>query len=160
MKIVIVVRHAKAVWTNSDSADFQRNLDPQGVIDAEKMGQLLFQEGIIPDTVLCSPALRASKTTEILIDNLHLPPTTIERKEKLYNASSETILSIIQSLKNAKILMIVGHNPGVSDFVSLVTDGSQVSMGTCDVAIIGFEVDHWQDCRPGTGYLSRYIESY
>lgn len=161
MKVVIVVRHAKAAWTEEGIKDQQRMLDEEGVIDAEKLGQFLLQEGIIPDIVFSSSAIRAAKTAAIIVDNLDLPGSIIQRKDVLYNASGETILSVVQSVDpSKKMVMIVAHNPGVSDFVSLVTDGSPVNMGTCDVVIVGFETDSWGSCYPGTGFISRYIENY
>lgn len=161
MKIVIVVRHANAVWTESTVKDRERILDKQGVLDAEKLGGFLLQEGIIPDLVLSSSAIRALRTAEIIVDNLGLSNSIIEPMDVLYNASAETILSAIQlvdPLKNK--VMLVAHNPGVSDFVSLVTDGSPMNMDTCDVVIVGLEIDSWKSCLPGTGFLSRYIENY
>ncbi len=161
MKIVIVVRHAKTAWSESEIKDHERVLEPQGVLDAEKLGQLLLQEAIIPDVVLSSSAVRASKTAAIIVANLGLSNAIIHRDDILYNATAETILSVIQSvdpLKNK--VMVIAHNPGISNFVSLVTDGSSISMGTCDVAVVGFEVDSWRSCLPGTGFLSRYIENY
>lgn len=161
MKIVIVVRHAKAAWTESESKDHDRALDPQGVLDAEKLGQFLLQEDIIPEIVLASSAVRASKTAAIIIDNLGLPKSIIKQKDDLYNASAETMLSVIQSVDSSKDrVMLVSHNPGVSNFVSLMTDGSSINMGACDVAVVGFEVDSWRSCLPGKGFLLRYIENY
>lgn len=161
MKIVIVVRHAKTAWSESDVKDHERVLEPQGIIDAEKLGQLLLQEGIIPDVVLASSAVRASKTAAVIVANLGLPSSIIREKDVLYNASAETILSVIQSVDSSKNkVMVIGHNPGISNFVSLITDGSSMSMGTCDVAIVGFEAGTWKFCFPGTGFLSRYIENY
>lgn len=161
MKVVIAIRHAKAAWTEPEVKDHLRILDQQGVVDAEKLGQFLLQEGIAPDVVLSSSAIRAARTAAIIVDNLELPSSIIERKDLLYNASAEVILSVVQSVDPAKnIVMIVAHNPGISSFVSLVTDGSPVNMGTCDVVVVGFETDEWKSCLPGTGYVSRYIENY
>lgn len=161
MKIVIAIRHAKAAWTEPEVKDHLRILDQQGVLDAEKLGQFLLQEGIVPDVVLSSSAVRASRTEAIIVENLELPSSIINRKDELYNATAETILSVIQSVDPTKnIVMVVAHNPGISDFVSLVTDGSPVNMGTCDVVIVGFETDEWDACGVGTGFVSRYIENY
>lgn len=161
MKILIVVRHAKAAWAEPAMNDQERVLDPQGVIDAQKLGQVLLQEGITPDVVLSSSAFRAFETALMILENLGLPSSLIRPKDVLYNASAETILSVIQSVDSSiNKIMLVAHNPGISDFVSLVTDVSSVSMDTCDVAIVGLEIDSWKSCLPGSGFLSRYIENY
>ena len=161
MKILIVVRHAKAVWADLEIKDHQRALDPQGIADAAKLGQFLLQEGIRPDLVLSSTALRAVTTAGIIVNNMNLLPSIIKQKDVLYNASAETILSVVHSIPPSKnVVMLVGHNPGVSDFVSLMTEESPFNMGTCDVAIVGLECDSWANCQPGTAFLSRYIENY
>lgn len=161
MKVLIVVRHAKAAWKEPGDKDELRVLEEQGVLDAEKLGQILSQERIIPGIVLASSAVRASKTASIIVENLGLTGSIIRRKENLYNASAETILEVIRDIEpTVNVAMVVAHNPGISDFVGLVTDGSPVSMGACDAAIVGFEIDRWESCLPGSGFLSRYIENY
>lgn len=161
MKTLFVVRHAKAAWAELPSGDHLRTLNQEGIADAKKIGQLLAQEGIIPDLVLSSSAIRAQETSEILVDSLDLSQSIIEVKDALYNASAENILSFVQSLESdVEKPMLIGHNPGISNFVSLLTNGSSVNMGACDVAIIELDIDSWQFCLPGKGFLSRYIENY
>lgn len=160
MKILVVVRHGKAVWSEG-AGDHERVLDEEGRADAVKLGALLREEGIVPELVLSSTAVRAATTAALIVEGLGEAKSIIEEKEALYNATAETILSVVQGIDEFQnVVMVVGHNPGISNFVSLITDGGAMNMGTCDVAIIGLEIRDWGFCLANTGFLSRYIENY
>lgn len=162
MKTIFIVRHAKAAWMEDMSQDRLRKLDAEGVADAMKAGKLLAQEGLVPDLILSSTATRAEQTAQLIAEGLGLDESKIEYKNGLYNASAETILLVIQSVEtDEEKLMIVAHNPGISNFLSLLTDGSSVNMGPCDIAILELDIDSWKNCcLPGHGFLLRYIENY
>ncbi len=161
MKTLFIVRHAQANWAEESGQDRLRTLDAEGIADAIKMGKLLTDDKLIPDLILSSTAIRAEQTAKFLAEELNLNDSQIEYKNVLYNASAETILLAIQSLETEEnTIMIVAHNPGISNFLSLVTDGSTINMGTCDIAIVELDINKWKDCLPGKGFLSRYIENY
>lgn len=161
MKQIFVVRHAKASWMEDVTQDQQRPLDPEGVTNALKAGKLLAQEDLFPELILSSTAVRAKQTASLIADGLELPGFMVECKNALYNASAETILEVLKSIAtDEKTIMIVAHNPGISNFLSLLTDGSSVNMGPCDIGILELDIDSWEDCLPGKAVLSRYIESY
>lgn len=161
MKTIFIVRHAKANWTAEDGQDRLRTLNAEGIAEATKMGKLLAEDKLIPDLILSSTATRAEQTAKLLAQALNLSDYKIEYKNVLYNASAETLLFAIQSLEiEENKIMVVAHNPGISNFLSLLTDGSAVNMGTCDVAIVEVDANIWKDCLPGKGFLSRYIENY
>lgn len=162
MKTIFIVRHAKSNWAEEGGEDRSRTLTAEGIADATKMGKLLAEEDLFPDLILSSTATRAEETAKIIAKGLGFPESKIDFKNALYNASAETILLVIQSVETeVNKIMFVAHNPGVSNFLSLITDGSSVNMGTCDVAIVNLEIDDWKHCcLPGKGFLSRYIENY
>lgn len=162
MKTLFIVRHAKANWMEEGGEDRLRTLNAEGIADATKMGKLLAEENLIPDLILSSTATRAEETVKLIAKGLKFNESNIEYKNALYNASAETIILVLQSIETeANKVMFVAHNPGVSNFLSLITDGSSVNMGTCDVAIVELDIDEWkQCCLPGKGFLSRFIENY
>lgn len=161
MKKIFIVRHAKATWMEDIGQDQQRPLDQEGVADASKAGKLLAQENLIPELILSSTAMRAEQTARLIANGLELPEFKIVYKNALYNASAETILLVFQSIEtDEETIMVVGHNPGISNFLSLLTDGSSVNMGPCDMAILELDIDSWKNCLPGKAFLSRYIENY
>ena len=64
MKTLLLLRHAKSSWDNSDLADHDRPLNGRGRRDAPRMGQLLAQHDLTPDLIVTSAARRAATTAE------------------------------------------------------------------------------------------------
>jgi phosphohistidine phosphatase len=52
MKTLMLLRHAKSSWKDSDLADHERPLNKRGKRDAPSMGHLLSAEGLVPDLIL------------------------------------------------------------------------------------------------------------
>ncbi|WP_230211275.1 SixA phosphatase family protein [Streptomyces kaniharaensis] len=63
-RTLIVLRHAKSAWP-PDVPDWERPLGPRGRRDAPEAGRWLRRRGLVPDTVVCSPARRARETWEL-----------------------------------------------------------------------------------------------
>ena len=155
MKTLCVVRHAKSSWEDPFLDDIDRPLNNRGRRDAPRMGKKLKEQGLTPDLILSSPAERALSTSILLAEMLGYPVTKIHTNSKLYHASEEDVLSIVQSLNDANDeVTLVGHNPGLTDFVNslngeLVTD----NMPTCGVLGIRLPVSSWKDVDWGKGEL-------
>ena len=64
MKKLLIMRHAKSCWKDSDLSDHERPLKKRGKNDAKKMGKLLKSKKIIPDVIICSTAERAKETAD------------------------------------------------------------------------------------------------
>ncbi len=64
-----------------------------------------------------SPARRTRETATIVAGELALEAGALESVPELYSASPPTIRAAIQRLHGgAEVLMVVGHNPSISDF--------------------------------------------
>ena len=66
MKTLLLLRHAKSSWDNSELADHDRPLNGRGRRDAPRMGQLLAQHDLTPDLIVTSAARRAATTAELV----------------------------------------------------------------------------------------------
>jgi phosphohistidine phosphatase len=77
-------------------------------------------------------------TWELVGTQLHdVPPTTYD--ERVYGATGEELLEVVRELPDyAASVVIVGHNPGLEDLVSLLT-GVWVPMPTSAMAVIDLE---------------------
>src|SRR5688572_32706614 len=119
MKTLYVVRHAKSCWADPGQEDFERPLNDRGKRDAPRMGKRLKEKDVNPDIMLSSPAKRALSTCKRIADVLNYEKEKIKTEPDLYHANDDTILSIVQRLKDKhNIAMIFGHNPGLTDFVN------------------------------------------
>jgi len=149
-KMLLIMRHAKSDWDNPSLLDFDRPLNKRGNMDAINMGQFLRGGGYIPDLIICSPAIRAKQTTEHII-NLLPDQTKIETFNSLYPGDCFTLMKKIEQLNDKlNVVMIVGHNPIMEEFVSklLVNDACLgITMSTSNIVGIELSVNSWKDIR-------------
>ena len=70
---------------------------------------------------------------------------------ELYLASAERVLETVTGLdpEHAHV-MLVGHNPGLSDFVNRFGDAGVTSLPTCAVVRLRLWVPEWSDAGWGS----------
>jgi len=109
-----LLRHAKSSWDEPGMADRERPLAPRGRRAAGRVAEHLRAEGVRPDVVLCSTAVRARQTLDIVLPALGEPEVLVE--EGLYAGDAEDVLDRLRSLPDATArAMVVGHNPTLQD---------------------------------------------
>lgn len=133
-RTLILLRHAKSVWP-PDTPDVRRPLSERGRRDAPAVGRWLRAHIAAIDHVVCSPAVRAVQTWDLAAAQLATkPPTHLD--ERLYGASAASLLAVTQELaQEASTVMLVGHNPGLEDFLTLLT-GAVERLKTSSLAVI------------------------
>ncbi len=152
MKKIYILRHAKSSWKDSSLSDFDRPLNERGKRNAPMMGIKMAELNIVPDLVLSSSANRAYTTASIVAEKLDYPKDRIERRRDLYLASSHSILKIINSADNKhESLMIVGHNPGLTELANDLGAFQVSNMPTCALVALEFAVDDWHAVHWGVG---------
>lgn len=115
-----------------------------------------------PDIALCSPAVRARQTWELIRDNLRCAVIE-EYRPELYLAEPQTLLDTIRLVDDRHAgAILVGHNPGIQILAhGLVGRGSTAAnpfgkYPTAALAVFDFETDHWRDLTIGQGILIDY----
>ncbi len=122
-RILLVLRHAQTEDTRPGSRDSERRLTPDGERDAEQLGDYLREQGIKIDTVLCSSAVRAQQTFQLLRLDDQLEPDRVEIADRFYNAGADTLINAVRGLpENCCVALLVGHAPGAPDLVYELTD--------------------------------------
>jgi phosphohistidine phosphatase len=152
MKTLYIVRHAKSSWDDLGVADFDRPLNARGERDAPRMGKRLKEKRVIPDLMLSSPAVRALVTCRKIAAVLGYAEEKIMTDKKLYHADEDTILSLVQSFHDKHdVVLLFGHNPGLTDFVNELTDARINNIPTCGIVACRIDVDSWRDAAWGEG---------
>jgi phosphohistidine phosphatase len=119
---LILVRHAHADWPNYAGADFDRPLTPQGLAEARAAATAIRDAGHRPGLLLTSPALRTMQTTGIIAATLDLPDQSIRQIGTLYNAAADVLeTELRKALLAADVVMLMGHNPGISELARALT---------------------------------------
>lgn len=157
MKKLLVIRHAKSSWDHPDLADDLRPLNQRGLRDAPRMAKRLKEKRIFPDTMITSPAVRAFDTCHAFADVLSFTRAKIDVRKQLYHASAEEILEVVNSLRDfddtEEVTLLFGHNPGLTEFVNLLTSENIMNVPTCGMACISLSVATWRKVKFGIGTL-------
>lgn len=157
VKTLYLVRHAKSSWDNPTLDDFERPLNKRGERDAPRMAKRLKEKRVVLDLLLCSPAERTLSTARHFAKVLAVPDSLLTTDKKLYHASSETLLTIIRQLKNsANKVMVVGHNPGLTDFANSLLHEHIVNIPTSGMVACTIAVQRWGEVEPGLGKMQFY----
>jgi len=148
VKRLTLMRHANAQWKDPQISDFDRPLNRRGLSEAEAMSRRLFELNLIPTIVLTSSARRALQTAEIIARELGVPPRKMRTDESLYLAPVADILRVIQTTgPRIPHLMIVGHNPGITDVANHLAATSHVDMATAAICSLSFDARIWADVK-------------
>ena len=155
-RTLILFRHAKSDQSSSE-ADIDRPLNPRGQRQAPEAGRWLSENIDEIDLAVVSPAHRARTTWELASAELgRQPETRIE--DRLYAASVPDLLGVLHEWPDdAHTVVLVGHNPGIEDLASVLTNES-VSMPTSAIAVLKSDAawssageswaSHWVAGRP------------
>ncbi len=119
---LLVLRHAKSAWNTDARTDFDRPLSKRGRRDAPRVGRFLAGEGLVPDYVVSSPALRAKQTVLAACEPMGIGEEDIHWDERIYHASTGKLMDVLsESPAGAQRVMIAGHNPGLEMLVQTLS---------------------------------------
>jgi phosphohistidine phosphatase len=157
---LLILRHAKSDWSTGASSDFERPLAKRGKKDAPRVGKWLYQEGLVPDLVISSPAERARQTAVTVCKSLDYKKKKIQWDDKVYAAGVKELLAVLahRCPRDQETVLLVGHNPGLEDLV-LYLAGDEVDepadgklLPTAAVARLEMP-DDWSALEAGCAHL-------
>jgi len=155
MKTLLILRHAKSSWANAGLPDHDRPLNDRGKRDAPRMGQLIEQQGLVPDMIVCSTALRARKTASKVAKACGYRGR-IEEVQTLYHAYPDDCIQYLRGLSDQyESVLLVGHNPCLEDLVQVIS-GQYERMPTAALAHLVLGIERWAD-MPSRG-AGRLVE--
>lgn len=144
MKTLYLLRHGKSSWKDEALADVERPLNGRGRRSSQAVGAFLKREKIIPDLVLSSSAIRARQTADIVMEAAKLR-TDLRFDERIYEAGAQRLLEVVRQIeKSEKSVLLVGHNPGLEEFLKMLTDADE-TMPTGTLSKIAIRASNWAD---------------
>jgi len=145
MKTLILVRHAKSSWSEAGLPDRERPLNKRGRRDAPAMGRRLARRGVKPDRVISSAALRARLTAEAMAGELGCPAGSVVAAEQLYCADVREWFAAIDALDDGwDTVMLVGHNPTLTDLAAHFLPFPVDNVPTCGVMTLTYRTGSWR----------------
>lgn len=152
MKCLYLMRHGKAVARNDELPDFERGLIKRGEKDAGWMAAHLADQGVKPDLILSSPAVRAFATARIVAGHFNIRSKRISTRKAVYEQPAEDLLKMLQGLSNEyEQVILVGHDPALTSLAGLLATGFRRDIPTSGVVGIRLKIDNWVDLAPGDG---------
>lgn len=137
---LVVLRHAKSGYP-AGVDDVDRPLADRGRRDAPAAGRWLAANAPGIDLTVCSPATRTRQTWDLVADELGDEPE-FRVDDRIYTASVDALITVVHELPDtATTVLLVGHDPGVSDLVHSLT-GNGFEFKTATVAVLRGP-DHW-----------------
>ena len=149
MKTLLLLRHAKSSWKQPGLADHDRPLNARGKADAPAIGELIEQHDLVPDAIITSTAKRASKTARKVAAACGFE-RKIKKSRNLYMAGPAEYIGALRTHGEPHDrVMLVGHNPGIEEFVHQLTDQDEV-MPTAALAEIALPIEDWEQLSYAT----------
>ena len=125
MRELILLRHAHADGPTTGQDDLLRPLSAVGLSEAQAAGDWLREHALQPDRVLCSNAARTRQTLDALGE---LGCTDVREEAAIYEASPGTLIALADAHRDARRLLLIGHNPGLEDLLLLATEGDMSTL--------------------------------
>jgi phosphohistidine phosphatase len=153
MRQIYLIRHAKSSWNHSGLADFDRPLNKRGERDAPLMGRKLAELGCKPDRIISSPATRALTTAKTVAQAIGYPVSDVDANHSIYAASVNELIMLISNLSESyRDVILVGHNPEMTNLSNHLTDEYIDHVPTCGIIHIELAIDEWHEIgrRSGT----------
>ena len=126
MNFISLARHADSTPSHiARVEDIDRPLSAFGITQTIAFSKKMGAKRVEPDIFYVSPAQRSIHTAMILIRELQLSYDRLRVVKNLYNASEYELLDFYEhKVEREKHCMIIGHNPGISNFASLLSGES------------------------------------
>jgi phosphohistidine phosphatase len=155
-KRLLLLRHAKSSWDDPTLDDHDRPLAPRGHKAAKRIGAHLRSEQLTISLVLCSSALRAQETLDLVE-----PAGEIRIERELYGASADQLLERVRRVPDGtESVMLIGHNPAIQDLTLCLTGGGGELAGrkfpTGALATLTF-TGPWRALEPPHAGLAGFI---
>ncbi|UPL48688.1 SixA phosphatase family protein [Hymenobacter sublimis] len=146
MKTLYLMRHAKSSWSFDDLTDKERPLNDRGRDDAPAMGQALAKRNIQLDLLLTSPSVRTLSTAALVAHELEYPAEKIQVVDSIYEATVPDLLNVVrQCPDSADSVLLVGHNPTITEFANILSPSSIPDMPTAAIVCLKFNCARWTE---------------
>ena len=143
-RTLVLIRHTKSDWGDFSQPDFDRPIRKDRTDDAKNMASELKALGIKPDLIICSPAKRTRQTVDYFCDKLKYDISKVQFDKRIYESMAEDVLGVIRETKpEVKTLLVVGHNPSLTDLANMFAENSISEVPTTGVVWLEFGIKTW-----------------
>jgi phosphohistidine phosphatase len=157
-RILHLVRHGKATCDYLNVNDFDRPLVEKGIQNNSLVAKRFAACFPSPDLIISSPAVRAYSTAVCFALHCNYAFEKIQLESGLYFTNTDSLLSVIYGCPSSVYsLMLVTHNPDVTELANYFVKGILNELPTSGVVSIRFNADDWNNIH---GKVMDYIYDY
>jgi phosphohistidine phosphatase len=150
--LLYLFRHGEAEKGAPGEADAQRRLAPQGEAENRLCLQAVRRAGRGPEVIVSSPLVRAAQTAE-MAGRILAPPGGVHEDDRLACGAQLADVRAVAQAYPAEALMLVGHNPDLSEIVGELIGDARVVLKTSGLACVSLPV-----VEAGAGQLEWLIK--
>lgn len=121
---IYFLRHASAGQHSLTGNDEKRPIDKAGEQQSHDVGQALTALGLKLDDIISSPLTRAMQTAQIAAGELGHKNKIVIDDALRPEASYEEFEDLLARHGKNKAIMLVGHNPSMTEFLNRILAGS------------------------------------
>ncbi len=126
--VVYFFRHASANQHKVlPKEDEKRPIDKVGERQCHTVGRALVALGVEVDAVISSPLTRAVQTAELAVTELGFKDRIVISDAMRPEASYDQFHDLLEHYSKSKAIMVVGHNPSITEFLLRLVTGSDGS---------------------------------
>lgn len=144
MKTLYLLRHGKAE-AGSSGSDADRQLSAKGEKQTRLVSTWIENGNHVPRKIISSHASRAYTTAAILAQQLNIPLEEIDIQKAVYHGDALILKELIEYTDDTiDVLLIVGHNPAISDLANFFFQPTIDGLPTAGLAMLTFEMNSWR----------------
>jgi phosphohistidine phosphatase len=118
---IYFLRHASAGKNKlPGKQDEKRTLDQKGEKQSREMGRFLKENGVKAEAIISSPLTRAIQTAHLAAEQMGFEEDITLDNALRPEASFQEFEETLEHYGKAKSVIVVGHNPNLSAFLSLL----------------------------------------
>ena len=147
-----VMRHAEAVEGSDLLQDEWRFLTEDGRLAAKKMSSSIAKIGPKPRLTITSPLTRAVQTAEIAAEKGCRKNVVVASELLLPGADISELVTHLKSCRDAKRVMLVGHEPQLGSLVATLLGREDETISLKKGSCVTLKLDPDTDDKPA-GFL-------
>ncbi len=145
MKELHIMRHGKSSWDYPGIDDLDRPLIEKGIKNTISSSHYLQKEFGIPSIIISSPAIRALHTALIMARICGVSYNNLKIDERIYDGFSSSIIDVVEEIRSDyDSIVIVGHNPVLTEFCNLFLPDYLENLPTAGIVSLTFDIIKWE----------------
>jgi phosphohistidine phosphatase len=145
-----LMRHAIAADASPNMSDSQRPLTEKGRKKLAVIARNLEKIGLTFDLILTSPYLRTRQTAEMVAEVFKIKPDSIIVNPNITpDGSAENLIEEINAGKPVENLLIVSHEPFISELIGILVAGDPnigIGMKKAGICKLSIQTLHYGRC--------------